>query len=131
MTCIRPGECAVCQESIRDPFGSAPVSGGERQRREFKGETHDDRGIKVPSPWVKQRRRKPNAVSIDNGFVSKAAEAAVEFVMPVDYKERVAKWRVGTGGKGYRKLAEILGIKNPGIAFRVARELASAHESAH
>ena len=51
--------------------------------------------------------------------------------MPVDYKERVAKWRVGTGGKGYRKLAEILGIKNPGIAFRVARELASAHESAH
>ena len=51
--------------------------------------------------------------------------------MPVDYKERVAKWRVGTGGKGYRKLAEILGIKNPGIAFRVARDLASAHESAH
>ena len=63
--------------------------------------------------------------------MSKAAEAAVEFVMPVDYKERVAKWRVGTGGKGYRKLAEILGIKNPGIAFRVARDLASAHESAH
>ena len=51
--------------------------------------------------------------------------------MPDDYKERVAKWRVGTGGKGYRKLAEILGIKNPGIAFRVARDLASAHESAH
>ena len=25
MTCIRPGDCAVCQESIRDPFGSAPV----------------------------------------------------------------------------------------------------------
>ena len=23
MTCIRPGECAVCQESIRGPFGSA------------------------------------------------------------------------------------------------------------
>ena len=87
-------------------------------------------GIKVPSPWVKQRRRKPNAVSIDNGFVSKAAEAAVEFVMPVDYKEHVAKWRADTGGKGYRKLAEILGVKNPGIAFRVARELASAHESA-
>ena len=51
--------------------------------------------------------------------------------LPVDYKERVAKWRVDTGGKGYRKLAEILGVKNPGIAFRVARELASAHESAH
>ena len=50
--------------------------------------------------------------------------------MPVDYKERVAKWRVGTGGKGYRKLAEILGIKNPGIAFRVARELASTRERA-
>ena len=51
--------------------------------------------------------------------------------MPVDYKEHVAKWRADTGGKGYRKLAEILGVKNPGIAFRVARELASAHESAH
>ena len=24
MTCMRPGDCAVCQESIRDPFGSAP-----------------------------------------------------------------------------------------------------------
>ena len=23
MTCIRPGDCAVCQESIRDSFGSA------------------------------------------------------------------------------------------------------------
>ena len=23
MTCISPGDCAVCQESIRDPFGSA------------------------------------------------------------------------------------------------------------
>ena len=23
MTCIRPGGCAVCQESMRDPFGSA------------------------------------------------------------------------------------------------------------
>ena len=84
-------------------------------------------GIKVPSPWVKQRRRKPNAVSIDNGFVSKAALVFVEFAMPVDYKERVAKWRVDTGGKGYRKLAEILGIKNPCIAFRVARELQRAH----
>ncbi len=93
----------------------------------FKGETHDDRGIKVPSPWVKQRRRKPIALLIDNGFESKAAEAAVEFVMPVDCKERVAKWRVDTGGKGYRKLAEILGVKNPGIAFRVARELQRAH----
>ncbi len=51
--------------------------------------------------------------------------------MPVDYKERAAKWRADTGGKGYRKLAEILGVKNPGIAFRVARELASAHERAH
>ncbi len=47
--------------------------------------------------------------------------------MPVDYKERVAKWRADTGGKGYRKLAEILGVKNPGIAFRVARELERAH----
>ena len=25
MTCIRPGECAVCQESMRDPFGSAHI----------------------------------------------------------------------------------------------------------
>ena len=50
--------------------------------------------------------------------------------MPVDYKERVAKWRVDTGGKGYRKLAEILGLKNPGIAFRVALKLERAHESA-
>ncbi len=49
--------------------------------------------------------------------------------MPVDYKERVATWRVDTGGNGYRKLADILGLKNP--AFRVARDLASAHESAH
>ena len=88
-------------------------------------------GIKVPSPWVKQRRRKPNAVSIDNGFVSKAALVFVEFVIPVDYKERVAKWRADTGGKGYRKLAEILGVRNPGIAFRVARELASTRERAH
>ena len=23
MTCIRPGDCAVCQESIRAPFGSS------------------------------------------------------------------------------------------------------------
>ena len=30
MTCIRPGECAVCQESIRDPFGSAPPSSAPR-----------------------------------------------------------------------------------------------------
>jgi DNA invertase Pin-like site-specific DNA recombinase len=51
--------------------------------------------------------------------------------LPVDYRQRVAKWRADTGGKGYRKLAEILGVKNPGIAFRVARELASAHERAH
>ena len=27
MTCIRPGDCAVCQESIRDPFGSAYLPG--------------------------------------------------------------------------------------------------------
>ena len=26
MTCIRPGDCAVCQESIRDPFGSAQAA---------------------------------------------------------------------------------------------------------
>ncbi len=51
--------------------------------------------------------------------------------LPVDYKELVAKWRAGTGGKGYRKLAETLGVKNLGIAFRVARELASAHERTH
>jgi putative DNA-invertase from lambdoid prophage Rac len=43
--------------------------------------------------------------------------------LPDDYKERVAKWRADTGGKGYRKLAEILGLKNPGIAFRVAQNL--------
>ncbi len=43
--------------------------------------------------------------------------------LPGDYKERVAKWRAETGGKGYRKLAEILGLKNPGIAYRVARDL--------
>ena len=59
--------------------------------------------------------------------MSKAAVVAVEFAMPVDYKERVATWRADTGGKGYRKLAEILGVKNPGIAFRVARELQRAH----
>jgi hypothetical protein len=43
--------------------------------------------------------------------------------LPDDYKERVAKWRVDTGGKGYRKLAEILVLNNPGIAFRVAKQL--------
>ena len=26
MTCIRPGDCAVCQESIRDPCGSSSLT---------------------------------------------------------------------------------------------------------
>lgn len=43
--------------------------------------------------------------------------------LPADVYQRVARWRLETGGKGYRRLAEILGVKNPGVAFRVARDL--------
>ena len=41
MTCIRPGDCAVCQESIRDPFGSASPLAERLIRREHDAEAVD------------------------------------------------------------------------------------------